>query len=373
MRKLRNLRGNVLVLFVLAAFLFLGIFGEAGKAQMMRSTKPTPTPKKASTPKGMAPRRTPASTRPTPKPTAKTTPKPTPKPADTPQIIISATSTRLRSGPSTTTETVQYLKIGAVYPVLDKNTQWYKVQVGEKSGWVSNTVSQTFSSAKRGETYQAIAAKYFKQQSMDFATASQLYDFLTLAEKQVTNRKQLADLSYKRLLALEAALKKIPMDKQGSEPYKAFLKGKDKEIIYSDPSAEYYVISSLFWELHEKYKDMPVGEEIAWTAALNPQGGECEGYINCYLYVLRSTHGEYLNFYPAGKYSKKALADIGGYLEPIAADSSEKSVYTGPADISDRADFNKYLTELRTIISKVPYAEKAKPLAQIKQLGEAYR
>jgi hypothetical protein len=80
-----------------------------------------------------------------------------------------------------------------------------------------------------------------------------------------------------------------------------------------------------------------------------------------------------LNFYPAGKFSRKSLTDLGGFLEPMVADSREKSVYTGPADISDRADFNKLLTELRTIISKVPYSEKAKPLGQIKQLGEAYR
>lgn len=369
---MRNLRGNVLVLFILAAFLFLGIFGEASRAQMMRSGKPTPTPKKSSTPKGMAPRRSP-----TPKPMAKATPKPTPKPtprpADAPQIIVSVTSARLRSEPSTTSETLQYLKIGAVYTVLDQNAQWYKIQGTDRAGWVSNTVSEAFSGAKRGETYQAIAAKYFKQQSMDFTTSSQLYDFLTLAEKQVTNRKQLADLSYKRLLALQTALKKIPMDKQDKDPYKAFIKGKEKEITYSDPSAEYYVNSDLFWDLQDKYKDMPIGEEIAWTAALNPRPGECEGYINCYLYLLRGTHGEYLNFYPAGKYSKKALADISGYLEPIVADSREKSVYTGPADISDRAEFNKLLTELRTIISKIPYTEKAKPLQQIKQLGEAYR
>ena len=374
---MRNLRGNVLVLFVLAAFLFLGIFSEAGKAQMMRSTKPTPTPKKASTPKGMAPKKSPASTRPTPKATAKTTPKPTPKttpkPAASPQIIVSVTSARLRSEPTTSSDTLQYLKIGAVYPMADKNTQWYKVQVGDKLGWISNTVSQTFSSAKRGETYQAIAAKYFKQQSMDFATASQLYDFLTIAEKQVTDPRQLSDLSFKRLLALQMALKKIPIDKQGKEPYKAFIKGKDKVIVYSDPSAEYYVQSELFWTLHEKYKGTAIGEDIAWQAALNPHAGECEGYLNCYLFLLRATHGEYLNFYPAGKHSKKALADISGFLEPMAADSREKSVYTGPSDISDRAEFNKLLTELRTIISKVPYPEKAKPLAQIKQLGEAYR
>jgi hypothetical protein len=48
-------------------------------------------------------------------------------------------------------------------------------------------------------------------------------------------------------------------------------------------------------------------------------------------------------------------------------------MYSGPSDISDRAEFNKYLTELRAIISKSPFTEKSRPLQQIKQLGEAYR
>jgi hypothetical protein len=380
MRKIMNFRGNLLVLIGLSAFALFGIFGVPGGAQTMRSTKATPTPKKTvkATPKGMAPKKSPASTRPTPKPTtAKATPKPTPrttpKPAESPQVIVSVTSARLRSEPSTSSETVQYLKIGAVYPVLDQNTGWYRIRAGsEKTGWISNTVSQPFTTAKRGEIYAGIAAKYSKQ-ALDFTTASQLYDFLTTAEKQITNRRQQGEIGFKRLLALQAALKKVPYDKQDQEPYKTFLKGKDKEVIYSDPSAEYYVISELFWDLHDKNKGTPIGEDIAWTASQNSLPGECEGYINCYLHNLRVTYGEYLNFYPAGKNSKKALTELGVFLGPIVADSREKSVYSGPADISDRAEFNKLLTELRAIISRSPYTEKTKPLQQIKTLAEAYR
>lgn len=369
-----NFRSNLLVLIGLSAFAFFGIFGVPGEAQSMRSTKATPTPKKASTPKGMAPKKG-ATPRPvgkaTPKP--KATPKATPRPAESPQIIVSVTSARLRSEPGTSSETLQYLKIGATYPVLDQNPGWYRIRVAsDKTGWISNTVSQSFSNARRAEIYEGITAKYFKQ-AMDFTTASQLYDFLTTAEKQITNRRQLGDISFKRLLALQTALKKIPIDKQDREPYKSFLKGKDKEIIYSDPSAEYYVISELFWDLHDKNKGTPIGEDIAWAASQNSLPGECEGYINCYLHNLRFTYGEYLNFYPAGKNSKKALTELGTFLGPIVADSREKSVYTGPSDISDRAEFNKLLSELRTIISRAPYTEKTKPLQQIKTLAEAYR
>ena len=70
MKKIMNFRSNLLVLIGLSAFALFGIFGVPGGAQTMRSTKATPTPKKTvkATPKGMAPKKSPASTRSTPKP-----------------------------------------------------------------------------------------------------------------------------------------------------------------------------------------------------------------------------------------------------------------------------------------------------------------
>ena len=293
------------------------------------------------------------------------------------QIIVSATSARVRKEPDLTAETLQTAKVGTIFTLLENNENWYKVQIlkGEtkESGWISKTIAQPFTSAKRGEIYQKIADKYLAQSSLDFAAAAQLFDFLTTAEKEIKDSKLLADLSFKRLLAIIAALKKIPFDKLSENPFKNFLEANEKEIVYSDPSGQWLLRSDLLWQMHEKYKNLPISEEIAWTAAQNPIPGECEGYINCYLYLLRATEGEYLNFYPNGKYSLQALKNLTVFLEPIVADAKEKAVYTSASDISDRADFNRYLTELRAIISKVSHLEKSKTLAQIKQIGESHR
>jgi hypothetical protein len=299
------------------------------------------------------------------------------KSKETSQIIVTATSARIRKEPVLTAETLQTAKIGTIYTLLEQNDDWFKVRISRneapESGWISKTIAQTFSNAKRGEIYQKIADKYLKQSSHDFASAVQVFDFLTAAKKEVKDSKQHADLSLKRLLALRAALKKVSSEKQSENPFADFLKSNENEIVYSDPSGEWLVRGDLFWELHEKYKILQVAEEIAWEAAQNPIPGECEGYINCYLYLLRATEGEYLNFYPNGKYSRQALKNITNFLEPIAADSKEKAVYTSASDISDRADFNRYLTELRAIVSKTSHVEKSKTLQQIKQIGEAHR
>ncbi|HEX8289620.1 MAG TPA: SH3 domain-containing protein [Pyrinomonadaceae bacterium] len=358
---MKNQRLNVWIVIIVTVF-FSSIFSvKNAEAQNKDSAKPVSTAKK---PTASAQK-------------AKSTSDITSKTQGNAQIIISATSVRIRREPDFAAETIQAARIGEVFSLLEENENWCKVRFGknddEASGWISKKLTQRFSKERRGEIYSRVADKYLKQSSLNFGDAAQIFDFLTAAQKDVKDAGDLADLGYKRVLALKAALKGIGFGKQSENPYKDFLEKNKEEVVYNEPAGEWLVRSDLFWELRGKYKNFPIAEEIAWAAAQNPIPGECEGYVNCYLYLLRSTDGEYLNFYPNGKYSREALKNVTNYLEPIVADTRAKSVYYSASDISDRADFNKYLTELRAIVSKTPHIEKSKTLQQIKQIGEAYR
>jgi len=306
--------------------------------------------------------------------TPKTATKPTAKISDSRQIIVSTTSARLRSAPDAGADTISTVNIGKILTVAEEKPAWAKVRISdEKSGWISKSIVADFNESKRADIYRVLVDKYFKNNKLDFTDASQIFDFLKNAAPQVKNNDDKADLSFKLLTALKAALGAIPFGKGMQNPYKDFLDANAKEVVYSEPSAEWLVRSDLIWETHGQYKDLPVGEEIAWMGAQNSLPGECEGYVNCYLYLARVTSGEYLNFYPGGKYSKKSLADIDAILEPITADLKNKAIYTAATDISDRAEFNRLLTELRTIISKVPHVEKAQTIQQINQIGDGFR
>jgi hypothetical protein len=404
---MKKLYRNIIVLIAAICFSVAGFTGENASAQTKIKVKSTPTPKSKKSPTTTV-KETP---KPTPKPKAtkpavksttpvkttksttktatnnkttnsntkaSTTPKPTPKPTQKPavigQVIITSTASRIRQQPKTNSAQLSTVKLGKTLPVSEKTEAWYRVQYAEgKSGWISKTIAKDFDTDKRDEIYREIIDKYSGKKTLDFATASELAEFLKIAQVMVKTDKLKADLGIKRLRFLSAALKAIPFGKGEQPPYKTFIKGHEKEVVYSDPSAQWYVRSDAFWELHNKFTALPVAEEIAWEAAQNPIPGECEGYVNCYLYLLRATDAEYLNFYPNGKYSKKALSNITNMLEPMVADINGKSVYTPPTDISDRAEFNRFLTELRTIISKMPDVEKAKTLQQINLLGEGYK
>jgi hypothetical protein len=360
---MKNLRLNILILIAATIFAALALTVEKAAAQNKPSAKPAAAAKKLaneiSTTKKAAPKSS------------------MPKAQETTQIVVAATGVRIRREPDFAAETIQIAQIGTVFPLLEQNADWCKIQLGksgdEASGWIAKKLTQTFTNSRRAEIYRTITDKYLKQISHAFADLAQLTDFLATAQNEFKEANNQVDFAFRRLIALKTALDRIPFERQAENPYKDFLQKNADQVVYSEPSGKWLVRSELFWALREKYKNLPIAEEITWAAAQNPIPGECEGYINCYLYLLRATEGEYLNFYPNGKYSREALKKLTDFLEPIAADASQKAVYSSATDTSDRADFNKYLTELRAIVSKSPHLEKSKTLAQIKRIAEAHR
>lgn len=294
----------------------------------------------------------------------------------TPQIIVTTFSVPLKSQAKADAATLSNVKLGTILKVTEKNPAWYKVQYSADgktaTGWISANAVNDLNAAGKTELYGQIVERNYKPQ-MDFQSATEFYEFTSKVGGELDSSDKSADIELKRLLALRAALKTIPLEKTEAAPYKDFLKSQEKEIVYNEPAGQWLVASNQFWNLHNKYKKTGVSDTIAWEAANNPLPGECEGYVNCYLFDMRMRFGEYLNLHPNGRNSPEALKNLSDYLAPIVADSSRKEVYQGPTDVTDRAEFNNLLAELRTIIARLPFVEKEKALQQLRTIAEAYR
>lgn len=344
----------------------------SSKTTSTKTTKPTTADKNK-----IKPTTAKTTTKTTPKTTVEATPKTTnTSSAELPQIIVTTFSVPVRSQAKSDAPMLSNVKLGTVLRVTEKNPAWYKVQysAGGKTanGWISANSVNDLNAAGKTEIYHQIVERNYKPQ-MDFTSASEIYEFLTKVDSELDGSDKSAELELKRLLALRSALKTITIDKRETSPYKEFLKSQDKEIVYSEPSGEWLVVSNQFWNLHDKYKKSTVSDTIAWEAANNPLPGECEGYVNCYLFDMRMRQGEYLNLHPNGKNASEALKHLTEYLSPIVADSQQKSIYNGPTDVTDRAEFNNLIAELRTIVARLPFVEKEKTLQQLRQIAEAYR
>lgn len=383
----------IVICLLVSGILCAGKISAQIKEPAKPKASPTPTKKKTTTTskgtasaKTTAAKTTAAQAKATPAPaTTKTTLPTPPKPkADgvqisSAQVIASVAAARIRTQPNTGAPEVRRAKLGALYKVIEEGDGWYKVQVANSpknvTGWISNQVASDYDSAKKEEIYNRIADKNFKADGMSFVNASELYEFITKIQPEVKGEKSAADLGLKRLLALSQALKAIPFDKDKEKPYKDFLKSAEKDVVYSEPAGQYFVVSERFWALHKRYPNAANADDIAWAGASNPLPGECEGYVVCMLYVLRATEGEYLDQRPTGKNALTALKNIGLSLEAVVADLKDKTTYYGPTDVTDRAEFNKILSELRGIVSRLLTAEadKQKVLLQLNQIAEAYR
>lgn len=192
-----------------------------------------------------------------------------------------------------------------------------------------------------------------------------LFIFIAAATASFAQSSTAAKAELKRLTDLNKRLAAIPSDKQDRPPYKAFIKRNDKDIVYSDPAGQWFVRSDRFWNLHKKYQRLAIADDIAWAAAQNPLPGECEGYVNCYIYKMTVTEGRYLQLYPSGKFSGKAMNTLVEYLEQVTTADSQ---YDPPLDAEDRADLKEKLGELKTQISGSKNAAKAKAFAAIEKL-----
>lgn len=73
---------------------------------------------------------------------------------------------------------------------------------------------------------------------MDFKTAKELAEFLPKAADEAKTFEVGGDLRLKKLTALSAALKSIPIDKKDNSPYKEFLAKYKDDIVYSEPSGQ---------------------------------------------------------------------------------------------------------------------------------------
>jgi hypothetical protein len=297
--------------------------------------------------------------------------------------ITTASNVRVRSEPSTAAAELVRLTVGVVVEVLERSPDktkvgemedyWYLVNApGDVKGWVFGALTAPFDAARREEIYLKLANERLANADASFGELSDLSKFLDRATKEAKGRDALASLELARLVALQRSLAAIPFEGLEKPPYIDWTKGHEAEIVYSEPSGQWYVRAELLWGLQKKYSDLPAAEHIAWEAAQTPLPGECEGYLPCYLSLETMTNGMYLKLYPRGAHANAALGQIGDFFERVSEDlRGPNPVYEVPKE--DRADFQKILAELRAQVAPVKNAKTARLLKQIDDIAGRFR
>jgi hypothetical protein len=297
--------------------------------------------------------------------------------------IMTASGVRVRSAPQTSAAEVGRLALGTVVSELERSAQrervgeaedyWYRVAgPGGLEGWVFGGLTAAFDPDRRVEIYQQLAAARVNNAAATFAELSDLVTFLERAAGEVKGREALAELELARLIALQRSFASMDMAELEKPPYAAWIKAHEAESVYSEPAGQWYVRAEKFWDLQTKYKDLPIGERIAWEASQIPLPGECEGYLPCYLYALTESEGRYLKLYPEGAHAGDALEKIGEFFSAVAEDGgAENPVYEVPAE--DRADFQKAVAQLRGWVAAAKHGARTRLLTQLDEVARRFR
>jgi hypothetical protein len=289
--------------------------------------------------------------------------------------ITTASAVRVRSAPDAASEEVARLQLGVVVEELERSQDkakvgasedfWYMVSAPSGArGWVFGGLTAPFDAARREETYARLASERAGKADATFADSSELVRFAERAAEEVSGRAARAEIEFARLRALARSITFMTAGEQLSEPYKSWAAEHESEIVYSEPSGEWYVRAELFWDLQAKYKDLPLAERVAWEALKTPLPGECEGDVTCNLYYVSETSGRYLKLYPRGAHSADALKSVEETVNAVVEDSrSPNQMYEIPS--GDDADFKKTLATLRSQLSPAETPQAARVLRQL--------
>ncbi len=293
------------------------------------------------------------------------------------ELLVSVPMAPIRANARFDAPYVANARLGTILKSSEKNPQWFKVQylVGGKlqAGWISSANAiELDASADKQALYADIAEKIFRA-DMDFSAASALHDFLSRVPVPQEISDRTASIEVKRIESLRVALGRIGRNERNISPYAEFIKEHQSEIAVSEGTGELLVSSNLFWNLAEKYRALSSGDIIAWAGARNTLPSNCGDKINCHLFNLRMTDAEYLNMFPNGQRSPEALGNISTRLGSVVSDIKEKTLFKISEDEASKAELKSLLTELTVIVSRTSGGSKASVLAQIKQVGEAYR
>ena len=307
-------------------------------------------------------------------------PAPTPAPkvstvAFNRELIVSVPVAPIRGRAAIEAPYVANAKLGTVLFASEGNPQWYRVQYSvngkSSSGWIEATrVSEV--SGDRTSVYRRIADRN-SGADMDFTGAVAMYDFLSRVNGEMQPSDEAAELDLKRVLALRQAVSGINRQNRNVSPYADFLREHESDILFNDVTGEFVVSSNLFWNLAEKYKAYPAGDDIAWNAARNPLPGDCGEALSCYIFNLRMSDGEYLAFFPNGRRSNDAVRNLSMMLQPMVSDLSEKRLFKVASDQESKDELTSLLAELKTIVNRSGAAEKSMVLGQLSQIASAYR
>ena len=212
---------------------------------------------------------------------------------------------------------------------------------------------------------ESIANERLARKGDDFEQRVELFDWLTEVIREPADHALAGRLALLRIRALRSVLTSIPFGRR-RPPYDAWVEAHRDLVRYNEPGGEWIVRNEALRAIHDEHIESSSSDEIAWMVYENGIGGECEGYVPCYMTWLVKLDGEYLRHHPEGRYAARVLQRVNDVVKGLL-DTPVPSDYFNPA--RDCTEMIAATAALRSAIEGTSGTERDTTIALLDQIA----
>ena len=189
---------------------------------------------------------------------------------------------------------------------------------------------------------------------------------LDRARAAAANDEDAARLTLAWLRALDDVVERAISDPDLSSRSHPWFRRQTQTLFYNEIGGNWLIDDQLVWKLHAKYRETAAADDLAWLAARLPKGGECEGYVPCYMAVANMRSAEYLRRHPGGAHTDEAMRAI---IEAIERVDEMLKEYPNLFETIHCSDLMKELAALEDAVQGASGAEQARTSEKIHELA----
>jgi hypothetical protein len=171
------------------------------------------------------------------------------------------------------------------------------------------------------------------------------------ARQNLTDPQARAEMALHWAEAMDRAARAVPFGRrEKTEPYASWIRANQKYIAYNEPAGHWMLRPDTILNLHRMYPAMDAADDIAWLLVAVGAGGECEGYVPCYVDRQDFTYGEYLRLHPDGRHSEDAMGFLRQWIDSVLREGQPNKSMFDPA--KDCSELRRSVATLRAAVAR---------------------
>ena len=288
--------------------------------------------------------------------------------------LTSASNVRLRSEPVDSAGVVVTVPLGT--PLVGIETggpdrTWLRVRTGDgKEGWVLTRLTRRFDAENRLDVIEQVVTERLARKGDSFAARAEIVDLLdrTIATPATPS----APDAWRCCGFARSARPRRRCRRSIGWPirYASWVEARKTTVWWDEVGAHWMLSLDALKELHERHRTTSSADAIAWSMVENGLGGECEGYLPCYVERTNMLEGEYLRRHPNGKRVDDAVRGIGKTTALWLTRIDKPDAFSADKDCEE---MNESLTPLRAAVAATKAADREHDAREARRDGEALR